>query len=101
MAGDQTAIALGGDVGAYEFARVKSVNASVLTLTNPLGTAARFASGSQVVRIPEYTTLTIGPAASVAPYPWDGSSGGSVATFATAAGATAGAVQADASGFRR
>jgi len=98
--GDQTAIALAGDVGAYEFARVKSVNASVLTLTNPLSTPARYAAGSQVVRIPEYKTLTVGPAASVAPYVWDGSAGGIVAIFATVAVVSTGAIQADAAGFR-
>ncbi len=98
--GDQTAIPLAGDVAAYEFARIKSVTASVLTLTNPLSTAAGFASGSQVVRVPEYKTLTLGPTASAAAYPWDGSSGGIVAIFATVAVANAGAIQADAAGFR-
>jgi len=98
--GDQTTVTLAGDVGAYELARVKSVAAGVLTLTNPLSGAARFATGSQVVRVPEYKTLTIGAGASVAPYPWDGSSGGIVVLFATVAIANAGAVQADAAGFR-
>jgi hypothetical protein len=100
VSGDQTTVALTGDVGAYELGRVKSVGAATLTLTNPLSSAGRFATGSQVVRVPEYETLTISAAASVTPYPWDGTSGGIVVIFATVAVANAGAVRADAAGFR-
>jgi hypothetical protein len=100
VSGVQTAIALAGDVGAYEFARVKSVAAGVVTVTNPLSGAARFATGSQLVRVPEYRTLTVGAGASVTPYAWDGSSGGIVVLFATVTVANAGAIRADASGFR-
>jgi hypothetical protein len=98
--GTQTAVALTGDVGAYELGRVKSVNGAILTLTNPLSSATRFAASSQVVRVPEYTTLTVGAGSSVAAYPWDGTSGGIVAVFATVAIANGGAIQADAAGFR-
>ncbi len=98
--GTQTSIALIGDVGAYELARVKSATPTTLTLTNPLSSAARFATASQVVRVPEYQTLTINAGASVAAYPWDGSSGGVVVLFATVAIANGGAIQADAAGFR-
>ncbi len=98
--GNQTAVALTGDVGAYELGRVKNVNGTILTLTNPLSSAARFAASSQVVRVPEYKTLTVGAASSVAAYPWDGTSGGIVAIFATVAIANSGAIQADAAGFR-
>lgn len=98
--GNQTPVSLTGDVGAYELARVKSADATTLTLTNPLSSATRFATGSQVVRVPEYATLTIAAGGSVAPYPWDGSSGGIVALFATVAISNAGAIQADGAGFR-
>jgi hypothetical protein len=100
ISGDQTTVVLAGDAGAYELGRVKSVGAATLTLTNPLSSAGRFATGSQVVRVPEYKTLTIGAAASVTPYAWDGTSGGIVVIFATVAVANAGTIRADAAGFR-
>ncbi len=72
----------------------------IVTVTNPLSSAARYATQSQIVRVPEYTTLTLDPNTSLAPYPWDGTSGGIVAVFATGAIANAGAIQADGAGFR-
>jgi hypothetical protein len=100
VSGSQTAIALAGDVGTYELGRVKSAAAGALTLTNALGSATRYAVDSQIVRVPEYKTLTVGAGASVAAYPWDGSSGGIIAVFATVAVANTGGIGADGAGFR-
>lgn len=100
VAGSQSPFSLTADVGTYEFARVKSFAAGVITVTNPLGSATRYATGSQVVRVPEYTSLTINSGASVVPYAWDGSSGGVVIVFATVGVTSAGAVSADGAGFR-
>jgi hypothetical protein len=101
VSGTQTALSLNGDVGAYEFGRVESVAGSVVTLTNPLG-SSRYATNSQIVRIPEYTTVSIPTGTSVAPYAWDGGAGGIVVFFATGAVTTTGtgSIVADGAGFR-
>ena len=101
VSGSQTALSLTGDVGAYEFGRVKSVAGSVITLTNPLG-SSRYASNSQIVRVPEYTTASIPTGTSLVPYPWDGSAGGIVVLFASGAvtASGTGAIVADGAGFR-
>ncbi|NCT66674.1 MAG: hypothetical protein GXC76_03410 [Rhodanobacteraceae bacterium] len=72
---------LGTDgVGHWELARVAAVTPSALTLTAPL-LAAFPADATQVVRLPEYTTLTFGSTGSVRPLPWNGSVGGIVAAL--------------------
>ena len=101
VSGSQTAVSLTADVGAYEFGRVKSVAGSIIDLTNPLG-SARYASNSQIVRVPEYTTASIPTGTSLAPYAWDGSAGGIVVFFATGAvtATGTGSIVADGAGFR-
>ena len=100
----QVTFTLGTDVAGYEFGRVKSVSAAgantVVTFTNPLGSMTRYTTGSQVIRVPEYTTGTIAAAGGVVPYAWDGSSGGAVVFFATGTLTSSGSVVADGAGFR-
>ncbi len=96
----QAVFNLGTDVAGYEFGRVKSVSGSTLTFTNPLGSVSRYATGSQVIRVPEYTTVTIAAGAGVVPYAWDGTCGGAVVFLATGAVTSDGSVAADSAGFR-
>ena len=71
--------------GQYEYAQVASVSGSTITLSTPLTnsyyrTGASSSSGRrnyQVVRVPQYTSLTLG--ANVVPSPWNGTTGGIVA----------------------
>ncbi|MDP2810856.1 MAG: hypothetical protein Q8O34_11975 [Rhodocyclaceae bacterium] len=85
------------NAGKYEYATVSSVAGSTVTLTggltNAYTTAAYGASGQktfQVIRVPVYSTATLGAATAKA---WDGSSGGVLAFdiigTLTLAGATA------------
>ena len=68
--------------GRWEFARLESVGTGVLNLTAPLVSA--FSSpGSQVIRVPEYTSVHVLSSASIVAVPWDGSSGGVIAFLAT------------------
>ncbi len=101
VSGTQTAVSLTADVGAYEFGRVKSVAGSVIVLTNPLG-SSRYANDSQIVRVPEYTTVSIPTGTSLVPYAWDGTAGGIIAFLATGAvtAVGTGAIIADGAGFR-
>lgn len=84
--------------GTYELARVKSVVGNVVTFTNPL-LRAYVGGDAQLVRMPEYTTLTI-TAGGITATPWDGTKGGIVAFLVQGAIANAGTIDADASGFR-
>lgn len=99
VSGDQTAVDLSSSsVGAWELGRVASTGAGTLTLT--AGLLSAFASGvTQIVRVPEFDTLTIGAAGSIIAPAWDGAVGGIVAFFANSV-TNNGGVLADGIGFR-
>ncbi len=99
-AGAQTQIDLtSAGVGRYELARVLSVLGTSITLTAPVinGFAANV---SQVIRVPEYTTVTVNPGRSVAPAAWNGATGGVVAFLANGTLTNNGSVDARGRGFR-
>ncbi len=78
-----------GDAGHYEFAVVASVSGNDITVdtSNALPYSCNGISNTynptnghvQVVRVPQYTDLTINNGAVVTSVPWDGSKGGIVA----------------------
>ncbi|MCW5812281.1 MAG: cadherin-like domain-containing protein [Labilithrix sp.] len=77
--GDVTAL---GGAGVFEFVHVASVTGNTITLEGACGGTrnAYSASGhTQVVRVPEYSSLTINNGASIIPQNWDGAVGGVVA----------------------
>ncbi|MFC1754635.1 FG-GAP-like repeat-containing protein [Thermoproteota archaeon] len=85
----QTQSGGGGTAGTYEFATVESKLGNDLTLTEPLNKSfysgtfnAVTSTSTQVVRIPQYTTVTVNPGASIVAKTWDGYSGGIVALLA-------------------
>jgi len=86
-------------VGRWEFARLTNVSATTLTLTAPL-IYSYAASVTQVIRVPEYTTVTLNAGTSIVPVPWNGSLGGVVAFLATGAVTNNGSIRATGSGFR-
>ncbi len=104
-----TKIDLAGYVaGTYEIVRVKSVTAASAADT---GTAARIelvrpvahpfrAMGAQVVRIAEYTDLTVEAAGKLTAAAWDGRRGGIVIVFVNGTMQIDGAVDADSLGLR-
>ena len=91
-----------GPVGHYEYARVATVAGTSLTLSAPLrnGYVTDATNHAQVVRVMEYTAVTINAAATVTGPAWDGSSGGIVAFDATARVSVAGAIDVSGRGFR-
>ncbi|NVJ17159.1 hemagglutinin, partial [Myxococcus sp. AM010] len=98
--GSQTPINLvGGPVGRWEFARIASLTATRLNFTQPL-TVAFGATGTQAIRVPEYTSVTVNAAGSIVAAPWDGATGGVVAFLSQGAVNNAGAIHADGRGFR-
>ncbi|MFH6995383.1 Ig-like domain-containing protein, partial [Flavobacterium sp. FlaQc-48] len=56
--------------GSYELARVKSVSGNVITLSCNTRLSYYAARYVQVIRIPQYTTLTVNSGASVVAIPW-------------------------------
>lgn len=88
-----------GGVGRWELGRVASATATELVLTAPL--ESRFdGPGSQVVRVPEYTTLTVQPAGRITAPEWDGATGGLVAALVQGAVLNHGAIDVSGLGFR-
>ena len=92
-----------GAVGRFEFARVSAVTATTLTFSKPLAQA--FVKDlTQVVSVPEYTTMTVAAGTGPAALAWQtagtGFAGGIVAFLANGVATVDGHVDADARGFR-
>ncbi len=85
--------------GRWEFARVVSVTATTLELTAPL-LRAYAANVTQVIRVPEYTNVTITAAGVITAPAWNGSTGGIVAFLANGTVNNNGLINASALGFR-
>ncbi|MFY2561608.1 Ig-like domain-containing protein, partial [Corallococcus terminator] len=68
--------------GVWELARVARVRGDVLTLTRPLLNDFVPLS-TQVIRVPEYTSVTIHPTGELKARSWNGTSGGVVAFLAS------------------
>lgn len=85
--------------GRWELARLESVDATGLRLTAPL-VSSFTAPGSQVVRVPEYSSVHVQPDSTLLAPPWNGGSGGVLAFLATDAVLNQGVISADGAGFR-
>ncbi len=100
--GEAAVIDLNGkykEVGRWEFARLDSVSPTSMTLTAPLAYDYA-ASVTQIIRVPEYTSLTINATRSITAPAWNGSTGGVVAFLAQNTFTNNGTVNANAIGFR-
>jgi hypothetical protein len=91
-----------GSAGRYEFIGVESVSTNVITLACGLKNGYSRAGKTQVIRIPQYTTLTVNSGASIVASPWNGTTGGVVAVHAetTVTLAGTGKIDVSAQGFR-
>lgn len=92
-----------GNAGRYEYVSVASVSGTTITLgtacdTTPLRFS--YSSGAQVVRVPQYSSLTVNAGASIVPQTWNGSTGGVVAAIVDGTATVNGSVNANAAGFR-
>jgi MYXO-CTERM domain-containing protein len=98
--GAQTPVDLGGSaVGHYELSRVQSFAAGTITLTEALISA--FPAGStQVIRVPEFSTVNIPAGTSLTAPAWNGSTGGVVAFLALGATTNEGGISVAGKGFR-
>ncbi|ATB35487.1 large repetitive protein [Cystobacter fuscus] len=87
------------EVGRWELARVDSVSGTTLKLKAPLvrGYAAQV---TQVIRVPEFTEVNVGPEDSIIAKPWDGKVGGVLAFLSTGNVRNLGMISTDGAGFR-
>ncbi len=88
-----------GDAGVFELARIASKDGADLVFTAPLDFAYSI-ERSQVVRVPEYTDVTIAAGASITAPAWNGRSGGIVAFLATGPVDNEGRIAVNGAGFR-
>lgn len=91
------------NAGRYEFVSVAAVAGNVITLgTVCSATPLRFSynGGAQVVRVPQFSSLTVNTGASVVPSAWNGSTGGVVAVIVDGTATINGTIHANALGFR-
>jgi uncharacterized repeat protein (TIGR01451 family) len=91
------------NAGRYEFVSVASVAGTTITLgtvcdSTPLQFS--YANGAQVVRVPQYSSLTVNAGASIVPNAWNGSTGGAVAVIVDGTATINGSINANALGFR-
>ncbi len=90
----------GSGAGNTEYARLASIGSGALTLSAPL--TSSYAGKAQVVRVPNYTDVTVQSGGTLTAKPWDGSSGGILAFRATGAVniRAGGRIALDGAGFR-
>ena len=91
-----------GSAGRYELVGVEGVNAASnqITLACPLKNAYTVAGKTQVIRVPQYLTLTIDSGASITAPAWNGTTGGVVAVHAETTLELDGSIDVSAKGFR-
>jgi hypothetical protein len=75
----------GGEAGTYEFKHISSISGNDITLTASLDNSyysgtfnSTGATASQIVRVPQYTTVTVNSGSSITAPAWDGYTGGIV-----------------------
>lgn len=90
--------------GKYEFNYVTNVAGNTVTFQSPLVNSYTAAGRTQCVKVPQYTTLTVNPGASIVPLAWqDGGAfrkGGIVAIHVMGALVNNGSIHATGFGFR-
>jgi hypothetical protein len=88
--------------GLYEMAEVLGVNTTtnVITLSCTLKNVYSVTGATQVVRVPQYDTLTVATGASITAPAWDGTVGGIVAVDAKTTVTLTGDIDVTALGFR-
>lgn len=86
-------------VGRWELARLASAGKGELYLAERL-IYSYAAEVTQVIRVPEHTTVHIRPGANITARAWDGATGGVIAFLASGTVTNEGAIDASGAGFR-
>jgi gliding motility-associated-like protein len=88
------------NAGMYELKYVTSVSGNTFQVDGTFANSYTASGNVQVIKVPQYTTLTINAAASVIAAPWNGQTGGVVALAAQSTITVNGAINVDTLGFR-
>ena len=88
------------NAGRYEFAYVASVAANTITVGCKFKQSYTASGRAQVIKVPQYTNLTINSGASVVPLKWTGTRGGIVVLHVKGALTNNGTLSAESFGFR-
>lgn len=88
----------GTNAGVWELNKISSYVAGTITLSYTL--INTYSSGAQVIKIPQYTDVTVNSGVTLTINGWDGSVGGLVVIFATGTINIAGTITAVGKGFR-
>ena len=86
--------------GNYEFVGVQSIAGNTITLTANLKQSYTAAGRVQVIRVPQYSSLTIAAGGVLTTPAWDGQQGGVVAVFVQNSTTLDGTINASGLGFR-
>ncbi len=93
-----------GGAGNYEFVTVASVSGNTITLATSCNTLLHtYTSAAQVVRVPQYSSVTVAAGGSITGLAWNGATGGVVAMNVSGAltlNNTSGSIVATGIGFR-
>jgi len=96
-----------GNAGNYELRTVRSVAGNVIGLDGASTGAAcvaglknSYSAGAQVIRVPQYSSLTVSAGASVVASAWGGSTGGVVTALVQGALTVNGSISVNGQGFR-
>jgi MYXO-CTERM domain-containing protein len=89
-----------GNAGRYELVGVEGVSNNTITLACALQNDYAVAGKTQVIRVPQYGTLTINSGLSIAAPAWDGTTGGVVAVHALTTVQLDGSIDVSGRGFR-
>ncbi|MDJ1468111.1 Ig-like domain-containing protein [Xanthocytophaga flava] len=88
------------NAGKYEFKYVTGINSNTFRVNSAFANSYTVAGHVQVVKVPQYSTLTVNSGASMTAPAWDGATGGIVAIHAQTTITVNGTITVDAKGFR-
>ncbi len=96
-----------GNAGQYEYATITAISGNDITLSNPLSNSygsgtfnSALSSVTQIVRIPQYRSLTINSGGSITAPSWDGFNGGIVVFKSQGTTLLEGEINVSEKGFR-
>lgn len=89
-----------GEAGNYEYIFVESVASNQITFTSSLQNSYSSTGKTQIIRVPQYTTLDLQSGASITAPAWDGTTGGVVAFTASDTVTIDGTIEVSELGFR-
>ena len=89
-----------GSAGRYEFVGVEGKSGNDIALACGLKNGYSLSGKTQVIRVPQYTTLSIGAGNAITAPAWDGVTGGVVAVHAENTLQLGGSIDVSAKGFR-